>query len=122
MDQSYELAVVRIFAHDFDEAVRFYTDTLGMALVSRADEFGWAQFQTGSCSLAIERLAPDDPEAPALVGRYVGVSLRVADIDATYRALLEKGVEFLAPPEKQAWGGTLAHLRDPAGNILTLLG
>lgn len=122
MHQSYELAVVRLFAHDFDEAVRFYTDTLGMTLGSRADEFGWAEFRTGSCSLAIERLAPDDPEAPALVGRYVGVSLRVPDIDATYRALIEKGVEFLAPPEKQVWGGTLAHLRDPAGNILTLLG
>jgi len=26
------------------------------------------------------------------------------------------------PSEKQPWGGVLAHLRDPGGNILTLLG
>jgi lactoylglutathione lyase len=122
LDQPYQLAVVRIFVRDFDQAVRFYMGTLGMALESRADEFGWAQFSTGSCSLAIERLAPDDSEAPALVGRYAGVSLRVCDIDATYRALISRGVEFLAPPEKQAWGGTLAHLRDPEGNVLTLIG
>jgi lactoylglutathione lyase len=122
LNLSYELAAVRLFAHDFDGAVRFYTETLGMVLERRADDFGWAQLRTGSCSLAIERLAPDDPEAPALVGRYVGVSLRVPDIDATYRALMARGVDFLAPPEKQAWGGTLAHLRDPEGNVLTLLG
>lgn len=122
MTQPYELAVVRLFVHDFDGGVRFYTDKLGMALETRADALGWAQFRTGSCSLAIECLSRDDPEAPALVGRYVGVSLRVPDIDATYRALLARGVEFLEPPEKQPWGGTLAHLRDPEGNVLTLVG
>jgi predicted enzyme related to lactoylglutathione lyase len=122
MNPSYDVAVVRLFVHDWERAVRFYTEALGMALESRADEFGWAQFATGPCRLAIERLAADDPEARALVGRYVGVSLRVPDIHATYRTLSERGVEFLSPPEKQAWGGTLAHLRDPEGNVLTLLG
>ena len=34
----------------------------------------------------------------------------------------ERGVQFIEPPEKQPWGGVLAHLRDPDGNILTLLG
>jgi predicted enzyme related to lactoylglutathione lyase len=33
-----------------------------------------------------------------------------------------KGVHFTAPPEKQEWGGTLAHFEDPAGNVLTLVG
>jgi hypothetical protein len=33
-----------------------------------------------------------------------------------------RGVEFLSPPERQPSNGTLAHLRDPDGNILTLLG
>lgn len=101
--------------------VFFYADTLGMKLESRADEHGWATFATGACSLALERLAPDDPEAPALVGRYVGATLRVPDVHEAFRTLETKGVVFLEPPEKQAWGGTLAHLRDPDGNVLTLL-
>jgi uncharacterized glyoxalase superfamily protein PhnB len=50
------------------------------------------------------------------------VSLQVPDVFTTYKALVERGVEFVAPPEKQPWGGVLAHLRDPDGNILTLLG
>lgn len=31
MDQVYEPAVVRLFAHDSDRALRFYTGVLGMA-------------------------------------------------------------------------------------------
>jgi catechol 2,3-dioxygenase-like lactoylglutathione lyase family enzyme len=122
MAATYELAVVRLFVHDWERALRFYTETLCMTLRHRADEFGWAEFDVGPCGLAVERLAPDDPEAADLVGRYVGVSLRVPDLQGRYRALVERGVEFLAPPEKQTWGGTLAHLRDPEGNVLTLLG
>jgi len=116
------IVVTSVVVDDQDKALQFYTDVLGMKLETRADEFGWAQFATGSCNLAVERLAPDDPEAPGLVGRYVGISLRVPDLDSTYHALVARGVEFLSPPTKQAWGGTLAHLRDPEGNVLTLLG
>jgi hypothetical protein len=32
-----------------------------------------------------------------------------------------KGVEFTGRPEKQQWGGTLAHLKDLDGNVLTLM-
>ena len=49
-----------------------------------------------------------------MVGRFVGVS--------AYETLAARGVDFVGPPEKQPWGGVLAHLRDPDGNILTLLG
>ena len=62
------------------------------------------------------------PEAPGLLGRYVGVSLPVPDIEALYKDLVGLGVEFLGPPETQPWGGVLAHLKDPEGNTLTLLG
>ena len=77
---------------------------------------------TGEGQLALERVDPSDAEGIALVGRFVGVSLQVSDIFATYETLLKRGLDFVAPPEKQPWGGVLAHLRDPDGNVLTLLG
>ena len=52
----------------------------------------------------------------------MGVSLAVPDIFGAHKALTDRGVEFIAPPEKQPWGGVLAHLRDPDGNVITLLG
>jgi predicted enzyme related to lactoylglutathione lyase len=118
----YKLFAVRIFVTDWDRAIRFYTETLGMRATYRNDEIGWAQMATGEGQLALERVDPSDQESKALVGRFVGVSLQVPDIPATYKILVERGVEFVAPPEKQPWGGVLAHLRDPDGNVLTLLG
>jgi catechol 2,3-dioxygenase-like lactoylglutathione lyase family enzyme len=119
---AYRLSVVRIAVTDWERAIRFYTETLGIPTTSRSDELGWAQLATGEGQLALERADPADPEGRELVGRFVGVSLRVSDIWATHRVLAARGVEFVAPPEKQPWGGVLAHLRDPDGNVLTLLG
>ncbi|MCG8592358.1 MAG: VOC family protein [Proteobacteria bacterium] len=118
----YKLFAIRVFVRDWERAVRFYTETLGMPLAYRSDELGWAQLATGECQLALERAAPDDEESQALVGRFVGVSLQVSDIQATVATLQERGVEFAGLPEAQEWGGVLAHLRDPDGNVLTLLG
>jgi predicted enzyme related to lactoylglutathione lyase len=118
----YDVAVVRVFVHDWPRAVAFYADTLGMRIVTRKDEYKWAEFDVGGCTLAIEELARDDPEAAELVGRYVGISIRVPDIDATYRELTARGVDFRSAPRRQPWGGVLAHLADPEGNVLTLLG
>ena len=118
----YELAVVRIFVHDWEAAVAFYRDALGFALTNREDAYHWAEFDAGGPTLAVERLDRSDPEARGLVGRYVGVTLRVPDIEAAHRELEARGVDFLAPPRQQPWGGVLAHLRDPEGNVLTLLG
>ena len=64
---------------------------------------------------------PSDTEAASLVGVFVGVSLVVDDIDAMDALLLEKGVTLSGPPEKQPCGSKLAQLKDPDGNVLTLL-
>jgi catechol 2,3-dioxygenase-like lactoylglutathione lyase family enzyme len=120
MGRPYSLAVVRVFVRDFERALAFYTETLEMPLAHAAD--GWAQLDTGSAQLALERVAPGDAEGEALAGRFLGVSLAVSDVDAVYARLQRRGVAFLAPPERMPWGGTLAHFRDPDGNVLTLLG
>lgn len=117
----YRLFVTRVFVRDWERALRFYTETLGMGLSFRGDDMGWAQLDTGPAQLALER-ADDEALREGLVGRYVGVSLQVPDIEKTYETLRERGVDFLGPPELQPWGGMLAHLRDPDGNVLTLLG
>jgi predicted enzyme related to lactoylglutathione lyase len=118
----YKLAIVRVFVTDWERAIRFYSETLEMAVAHRSDEYGWAQMATGEGQLALERVDAADHEGQALVGRFVGVSLQVPNIAATYKVLAERGVEFAGPPERQPWGGVLAHLRDPDGNVLTLLG
>ena len=83
---------------------------------------GWAEYDLGGPCLGIERVSADDEEGSALIGRFLGISLRVEDIEATYARLKDAGVPFAQPPERQSWGGALAHFQDPDGNTLTLLG
>lgn len=120
------LSVVRVFVKDWPRAVRFYTETLGIPLAFQDEELGWAQLATGQAQLALERFTAKAPgrarTEAALVGRFLGVSLAVADVYAIYEQLFARGVDFLAPPEQMPWGGVLAHLRDPDGNVLTLVG
>lgn len=118
----YQLNVVRIFVKDWEKALAFYSETLGIPIAFAGPDMGWAELDTGEAHLALERVDPSDEESVALAGRFVGVSLRVEDIRATYDELAGRGVEFLEPPEKQPWGGSLAHFRDLDGNVLTLLG
>ena len=120
----YKLYAVRIFVRDWENAVRFYKETLGMATTFESAELGWAELDTGAAHLAVERLNPedDDEEHGALVGRNLCIPLSVSDIDNTYATLRDRGVEFLAPPGKQPLGGTLAHFKDPEGTLLTMLG
>lgn len=112
---------VRIFVDDLIAARRFYVEQLGLCVnweMGELDAFGAA---LDNAELIVERSAPGD-EGGGLVGRFVGVSLQVDDIQAEFEALRARGVTFEGPPVRQPWGGWLAHFRDPAGNVLTLLG
>lgn len=117
-----ELYAVRIFVQQWSRACAFYGEALGLKERFRNDELGWAEYDLGGPCFGVERIQLGDTEGAAMVGRFVGVSLRVDDIDDVYESLKMKGVQFKSPPEKQGWGGSLAHFQDPDGNILTLLG
>lgn len=118
----YKLFLVRVFTMNWDSTFEFYRDVIGFDVSYSDPEIGWAQFNLGNAEIALERCDPNDEESSELVGRFVGVSIEVDDIDAIYRDLCANGVEFTGPPLKQSWGGTLAHFKDPDNNILTLLG
>ncbi len=112
---------VRIFVDDLAAARAFYVEVLGLPVVWEMAEQGALGVSVGGPQLIIEA-TPKDGEDVALVGRFLGLSLQVDDIQVTHAALVDKGVVFTMPPTKQFWGGWLAHFTDPAGNILTLLG
>ena len=111
---------VNIFVTDFDRAVTFYQQTLGLPLRFREEQFGYASFKTEGAGLALARVDPNAHNAAELVGRHTGVGLGVPDIDAAYKELAAKGVHFTMPPTKQPWGGVLALFADSEGNILYL--
>ncbi len=119
---TYKLYAVRVFSFEWQESFTFYKDLIGLPVGYVDEKIGWAQFDLGGPSIGLERCDPRDPESRDLVGRFVGTSIAVDDIEGVYALLESRGVEFTGPPEKQPWGGILAHFKDPDRNILTLLG
>lgn len=117
-----KLYAVRIFVRNWQRSCAFYKDILKLPERFQDADLGWAEYDVGGPCLGIEYVDENDEEGKALVGRYVGATLQVDDIQAAYENLESLGVEFVAPPEKQEWGGTLAFFKDPDGNVLTLLG
>ena len=47
--------------------------------------------------------------------------LSVEDIHYWHDRLNSLGMEFIRIPEKESWGGMVATLKDPDGNVLQLL-
>ena len=117
-----EADTVRVFVSDLARAVSFYRDILGIPLDVDGSDSGFAIFKPGRMSLVIEVVADKDAEFAELVGRFVGLSFRVDDVAVACEELSRRGVQFDGGPEKQAWGGTLAHFYAPDRNVLTLVG
>ncbi len=118
----YTIYAQRVFSFKFAETVEFYKHTIGLPVKFDGIDMGWVEFDLGGASLAVERQDPASEESESYVGRFVGISIQVEDIDSVYGELVERGVEFLGPPAKQPWGGVLAHFKDPDQNVITLLG
>ena len=105
----------RIFVSDLSEARVFYAEILRLPISFEMEEA--IGFDAG-IQIIVEK---DDGEHDRLQGRFTGLSFSAENLQAEYEALTERGVHFTAPPEKQPWGGSLAHFFDPSRNILTLV-
>jgi len=112
-----EIAYINIFVSDLDKAVNFYQQALGLNLLTADPDFGYAAFEAGVIKLG---LAVPGPDQQQLIGGHSGIGLAVADLDSSYRSLLEVGVRFSMEPTRQPWGGYMAMLEDPDGNSFYL--
>ena len=117
-----KLYAVRIFVDDWLTSCEFYEKSLGLKLEFKNEDFGWAEFNVGGANLGIERIDSNSSEEEhGLVGRFVGISLKVDSVEETYKKLRDEGVRFESGPEKQTWGGVTAQILDPSNNVITIM-
>lgn len=111
---------------NFDEAVAFYRDELGLEqLADWSGEDGRViLLDAGHATLELfdERQAEsvDRIEAGRRVSGQVRLAIEVEDIDGTVQRLVAAGAVTEAPPVVPPWGGRNARLRTPDGMQLTL--
>ncbi len=73
----------------------------------------WIELSVGDSLTRFVIFTPEGQES--WIGGIFNGSFACDDLDATYRQLSERGVEFVQPPQKAPWGG-FAIFRDPDGN------
>ncbi|MDG2320130.1 MAG: VOC family protein [Rhodospirillaceae bacterium] len=112
-------AAARVFVSNVDKAARFYGDTLGLTI--SVESVQSVIFTLQNMDLIIEQADPTNPEGAEMIGRFTALSFAVEDCQSAVGLLTGKNVQFLAPAQKQAWGGFVAHFLDPEGNVLTLV-
>jgi catechol 2,3-dioxygenase-like lactoylglutathione lyase family enzyme len=111
---------------DFDAALAFYRDTLGLEqLADWSGEDGRVILLDGghaTLELFDERQAEsvDRIEAGQRVSGPVRLAVEVSNLDSTTERLVAAGAEAVAPSVVPPWGGRNARLRTPDGMQLTL--
>lgn len=112
-----KIAYVNVHTRDLAAAVEFFEDKIGLQKLFADADHGYASFAAGPVQLGIAQVE----EAQAdLVGRHTGIGFAVDDLEAEFRRLRGLGVEFESDPERYPWGGFMAVVRDPDGNLYYL--
>jgi predicted enzyme related to lactoylglutathione lyase len=111
------ISAVRLFVDDIAAARVFYADRLALKPVSLDETV--LLFDAGPL-LVIER-ADEEAHSEGLVGRFAGLSFATDAIEALHGSLCAAGCDVVGPPERQPWGGTLMHVKDPSGNVVSFV-
>jgi lactoylglutathione lyase len=114
-----ELSQVRLLVDDFPAAFRFYRDELGLEASFGDETSGYASFRTEGGTIALfVRAEQGDVVELRPPGDAALVVLEVDDVDAAVARLAERAVGGAV--DQPGWGGRVAYLRDPSGNLLEL--
>lgn len=116
-----------VAAEDYDEALAFYRDVLGLPQQEAYEGGGGARvaiLDAGRATLEIANSAQRRLIDEVEVGRQVAPRLRVAfevdDTRARTAELVAAGAEQVAPPTVTPWGSLNSRLAAPAGLQITL--
>ncbi len=114
-------------APDYDEAVRFYRDVLGLTEELAFESEGNARvciLAAGRATLEIANPAQKQMIDNVEVGRQVAPKFRVAfevvDAAAATQSLVDAGATLVAPPTETPWRSLNSRLDAPAGLQITL--
>jgi predicted enzyme related to lactoylglutathione lyase len=111
-----QVKFISIPVRDQERALKFYTDKLGFRIATN-QEMGpgrrWIELRIGKAETRVVLFTMEGEESR--IGTQMNTSLVCDDVDATYRQLSERGVEFEGPPKEEPWGSYVI-MKDSEGN------
>jgi catechol 2,3-dioxygenase-like lactoylglutathione lyase family enzyme len=123
-----KLGYVALVVREYEEAVAFYTQSLGFQLVEDTDLGNgkrWVLVRPpGSTGTDLLLAKAVNPEQASRIGNQTGgrvfLFLHTDDFWRDYRAMTARGVKFVRPPSEEQYG-TVAVFEDLYGNKWDLL-
>ena len=120
-----QLDHVFIAPHDFEAALAFYRDQLGLDILSTWGEAGKRAASLGGVGGRVLVLAekPDGNSRTAVDG-YLGhrptLHLKTDDIERDYARATDAGAVFVVPLQPTHWKTRWFVLEDPDGNLIAV--
>ncbi len=102
---------------DIETSIRFYRDEMGLPLTGRHAGFPFLETGSATLTLSTERIA----QAPAAAGA-TEVVFAVDGVREAYAELMARNVCFSTEPHPLTGPHWVAHLHDPDGHRLSLVG
>ena len=115
-----------VTASDYDAAVRFYRDVLGMPEEAAFSSEDGRVVILDAGRATVEIADPnhadyvDRVEVGRRVAGHIRVALEVDDVNAVTASLVTEGAQVIAEPTRTPWDSLNARLEAPAGLQLTI--
>jgi uncharacterized glyoxalase superfamily protein PhnB len=112
-----------LFVRDVRAAATFYEAKLGFGIDFLHGEppFYGSVSRDGACLHLRFVRHPNFAELAAREVSLILATIEVSDVAALFIEFDAKGVDFVQPLERQDWGGTDFHVRDPDGNRISFV-
>jgi catechol 2,3-dioxygenase-like lactoylglutathione lyase family enzyme len=123
------LGCISLVVADYDEAIAYYTQTLGFTLIEDTPQGGEKRWvvvapNTGAAGARLLLARAVGDEQRSRIGNQTGgrvfLFLYTDDFEQYFRRLQHYGVEIVRPPSVEAYG-TVAVFRDLYGNLWDLI-
>ena len=111
---------VNIPVRNQDVALKFYTESIGMKVVTDqpfTPQQRWIELMIPGADTGIALFTPEGHEKR--IGEFQSISFWCDDVFAEADALKKKGVVFTKEPTTESWGSA-AVFKDPDGNQFVL--
>jgi catechol 2,3-dioxygenase-like lactoylglutathione lyase family enzyme len=111
------ITAVMLGVRDLDQAVQFYTQKLGLALLMKEPQI--ALLNAGAIRLG---LSPGHARMAPQVTGATEVVFQVQSVRAAREELTAQGITFLDEPRQATATEWASHFRDPDGHLLSIFG
>lgn len=116
-----------VYVPDVKAAIMFYQSAFGFAVRFNADDWDYAELESGDTTLAFaaERMADEmgvtiAPNRPDATAAGIELAFVTDKVDEDYAKAIGAGATAISEPHQMPWGQTVSYVRDLNGVLIEI--